>query len=79
MKRYFLFTIIITCSLISCSDLPNIEENPIGYNWEVSAPDELGLDGTMISTAFNEASARGFINTFLLSWKDSRSKYFNGM
>lgn len=80
MRRFFPLIIIIIALLISCSDLNIIEEEPIGYNWEVVAPEDLGLDGTMLNTALIQAETRGFINSIVVirNGKIAAEKYFNG-
>lgn len=75
IKRFFLFiTIIIFCSLISCFDITDIEENPIGYNWEVSSPNEFGLNDTLLKLAFNEASQTDLSTTFMLDGIEIQEK-----
>ncbi len=80
MKRLFPLLIIITCVVISCSDITDIEEIPIGYNWEVSTPEILGLNSTMLNAALSEASGKGFINSIIVirNGKIAVEKYFNG-
>jgi CubicO group peptidase (beta-lactamase class C family) len=81
MKRLLLFFVLITAFLLNtCSDLNSTEESPIGYQWEVSTPEQLGLDGSILNTAFSEASAKGFINSIIVirNGKIAAEKYFNG-
>ena len=67
MKKIFLSAIIITIfSLASRNDLTDIEINTSGFKWEVSSPNALGLNGTMLNSALSEASARGFINSVII-------------
>jgi len=81
MKKIFLSAIIITIfSLASRNDLTDIEINTSGFKWEVSSPNALGLNGTMLNSALSEASARGFINSVIIirNGKIAAEKYFNG-
>lgn len=81
MKIFFLkIILIIGCFFFSCSDLFNIEENPSGYNWDVSSPAELGLSGTLLNTALNQASEKEFINSVVVirNGKIAVERYFNG-
>ena len=79
MKFFFLFA-LITLIIFSCTDTTDVDENPVGFNWEVSTPDALGLNGTMLNSAFSEASAKGFINSIIVirHGKIAAEKYFNG-
>jgi len=87
MKRFLQSVIlIIDCFLISCSNPTDVEnpsdvaESSSGYNWEISTPNELGLNSTILNSAFDEASAKGFINSIIVirNGKIAAEKYFNG-
>ena len=80
MKSVFLSTVFLFCSLLSCSDLTDIEIFPTGFGWEISTPADLGLDETKLNTAFSEASSEGFINSIVVirNGKIAAEKYFNG-
>lgn len=66
--------------LTSCVNQSEEEQNPIGYNWNISTPEEVGLNSTMLNTAFNEASSKSFINSIVVirNGKIAAEKYFNG-
>ena len=52
----------------------------ISYNWQISTPEELGLNSSMLNTAVSQASAEGFINSLIVirHGKIAIEKYFNG-
>ena len=81
MKRLFLSAIILaTFSFNSCNELADIEISKDIFKWEVSSPDELGLNSNMLNSALSEASSKGFINSIIVicDGKIAAEKYFNG-
>jgi len=63
----------------SCSDDPTAP-GTTSYNWQISNPDELGLNSSMLNTAVSQASEQGFINSLIVirNGKIAIEKYFNG-
>lgn len=81
MKRLLLSSILILLfQITACNDLENIEVDSSAYKWEISSPDSLNLNGTMLNTAFVKASSKGFINSMIIirNGKIAAEKYFNG-
>ena len=81
MKTFFLFFVLSTSYLfLSCSDINNTEEQPIGYGWQSASPEQLGMNSIMLTNALNASSAKGFINSILVirNGKIAAEKYFNG-
>jgi CubicO group peptidase (beta-lactamase class C family) len=76
---HFLLPVIIFFILFSCSD-ELIAPEIVSYNWQTGTPEELGLNASMLSTAVNQASEQGFINSLLVirHGKIAVEKYFNG-
>jgi CubicO group peptidase (beta-lactamase class C family) len=73
---FFLFSFCVL--LTSCQDEEAIVTG--GYNWTTASTEELGLNSKMIDAAFNEALAKGFINSIIIvrNGKIGAEKYFNG-
>jgi CubicO group peptidase (beta-lactamase class C family) len=81
MKTFFLFFVLSTSYLfLSCSDINNTEEQPIGYGWQSASPEQLGMNSIMLTNALNASSAKGFINSVLVirNGKIAAEKHFNG-
>jgi len=81
MKRFFLLTILISSYLfISCSDVNNSDEQTIGYSWQSASPEQLGMNSIMLSNALNAASAKGFVNSFIVirNGKIAAERHLNG-
>lgn len=79
LKVLIAFISIAFFVLSSCSDEPTAT-GTISYNWQISTPEELGLNNSMLNTAVSQASAEGFINSLIVirDGKIAKEKYFNG-
>lgn len=81
MKRFFLFIFLAVSYLLnSCSDINNTEEPPIGYAWQSTFPDALGMNSSILNNAINAAAAKGFINSIIVirNGKIAAEQYYNG-
>jgi len=81
MKPFFLFFVLTTSYLfLSCSDINNTEEPTIGYAWQSTFPEAVGMNSLMLGSAVNSASAKGFINSIIVirNGKIAAEKHFNG-
>ena len=81
MKKIVLCAVTIAiCFCNSCSDPNNVDENPVGFQWQTSTPDQLGLNSSMLNTALSTASSMGFINSIVVirNGKIAAEQYFNG-
>ena len=78
-KVSIVFISIAFLVLSSCNDEPTAPEIP-SYNWQISSPEELGLNSSLLNTAVSQASAQGFINSLIVirDGKIAIEKYFNG-
>ena len=82
MKRYLLylsFLFLVSFSLLSCVN--ESDEKPYdGYNWEVSSPESLGLNSSMINSGFDKAAQLGYVYGIVIirHSKIAAEKYFNG-
>ena len=65
--------------LYSCSDEPT-EPGSTSFTWQISTPEELGLDGSILNTVISHASSQGFINSLIVirNGKIAMEEYFNG-
>ena len=78
-KVLIIFILATFLVLSSCSDKPT-EPESTSFTWQISTPEELGLDGSMLNTAISQASSQGFINSLIVirNGKIAVEEYFNG-
>ena len=78
-KVLVVFISVTILVLSSCSDEPT-EPGSTSFSWQISNPEELGLDGSMLNEAVSQASSQGFINSLIVirNGKIALEEYFNG-
>lgn len=79
-KIFNYFLLITLLFLLTCRENPTEPGNDSAYNWELSTPEDQGMDSEILNAAFKEAKNRAFIdgiviikNGYLIA-----EKYFNG-
>jgi CubicO group peptidase (beta-lactamase class C family) len=82
MKRFlFYLSVFFYTSVLFLSCVNESDEAPYdGYNWNVSTPENLGLNSSMINTTFNTAEENGFVYGIVIirHGQIAAEKYFKG-
>jgi CubicO group peptidase (beta-lactamase class C family) len=79
-KFLYYFLLIGFLLLLTCQKNPTEPGKDSAYDWEISTPEEQGMDSEILSAAFLEAKNRAFIDGIVIIKNGYlvAEKYFNG-